>query len=94
MVAFVVKENIMSNMRLYRLVKSKKMGTNKRIDLDRAIEAFRWVCPNKSVLKKIDGTKEVYECFAQDCEKREYRCKGNICPRLRKFINILKEPEQ
>ena len=59
MVAFVVKENIMSNMRLYRLVKSKKMGTNKRIDLDRAIEAFRWVCPNKSVLKKIDGTRVI-----------------------------------
>ena len=39
-------------MRLYRLVKSKKMYTNKRIDLDRAIEAFRWACPNKSVLKK------------------------------------------
>lgn len=94
MVDFAVKENIMSNMRLYRLVKSKKMDTNKRIDLDRAIEAFRWSCPNKSVLKKMDGTKEVYECFASDCEKRKYRCKGNICPRLRQFINILKEPEQ
>lgn len=94
MVAFAAKENIMSNMRLYRHVKSKKMETNKRIDLDRAIEAFRWACPNKSVLKKIDGTKEVYECFASDCENRKYRCKGNICPRLRKFINILKEPEQ
>lgn len=66
----------------------------KKIDLDRAIEAFRWACPNNSVLKKLDGTKEVYECFAWDCEKRKYRCKGNICPRLRKFINILKEPEQ
>lgn len=33
----------------------------KNIDLDRAIAAFRWTCPNKSVLKKIDGTKEVYE---------------------------------
>ena len=38
----------------------------KKIDLDRAIEAFRWACPNNSVLKKIDGTKEVYECFAFD----------------------------
>lgn len=66
----------------------------KKIDLDRAIEAFRWACPNNSILKKLDGTKEVYECFAGDCEKRHYRCKGNICPRLRKFINILKEPEQ
>ena len=66
----------------------------KKIDLDRAIAAFRWTCPNKSVLKKIDGTKEVYECFAFDCNKRKYRCKGNICHSLRKFINILKEPEQ
>ena len=60
----------------------------KKIDLDRAIEAFRWACPNNSVLKKLDGTKEVHECFASDCKKRK------ICPRLRKFINILKEPEQ
>ena len=66
----------------------------KKIDLDRAIEAFRWACPNNSVLKKIDGTKEVYGCFAFDCKKRKYRCKGDICHRLRKFINILKEPEQ
>lgn len=94
MVSFAAKENNMSNMRSYRLVKSKKMDTKKKIDLDRAIEAFRWACPNNSVLKKLDGTKEVYECFALDCEKRKYRCKGNICPRLRKFINILKEPEQ
>lgn len=63
-------------------------------DIERAIEAYRWSCPNNSVLKKRDGTKEVYECFALDCEKRKYRCKGNICPRLRKFINILKEPKQ
>lgn len=33
----------------------------KKIDLDRVIEAFRLTCPNKSVLKKIDGIKEVYE---------------------------------
>lgn len=66
----------------------------KKIDLDRAIEAFRWACHSSSILKHLDGTKEAYGCFAGDCEKRHYRCKGNICPRLRKFINILKEPEQ
>lgn len=33
----------------------------KKIDLDRVIEAFIWTFPNKSVLKKIDCTKEVYE---------------------------------
>ena len=70
------------------------LNNMENIDLDRAIEAFRLACPNKSLLKKLDGTKEVYECFASDSEKRKYRCKGNICPRLRKFINILKEPEQ
>ena len=66
----------------------------KKIDLDRAIEAFRWACPNSTALKKLDGTKEVYECCASECEKRKYRCKGNICPCLRKFLNILQEPEQ
>lgn len=29
----------------------------KKIDLDRAIEAFRWACPNSTALKKLDGTR-------------------------------------
>ena len=30
----------------------------KKIDLERAIAAFRWACPNKSVLKKLDGKRQ------------------------------------
>lgn len=48
----------------------------KKIDLDRAIEAFRWACPNNSVLKKLDGTKEVYECFASDCKSGNISARG------------------
>ncbi len=66
----------------------------KKTDIDRAVEAFRWACPDSTILTRLDRTKEVFECFAVDCKKRKYQCKGNICPRLRKFINILKEPQQ
>lgn len=68
--------------------------SKKVIELDAAIEAFRFSCPNVTILTKLDGTKEPYSCFANDCKERDYRCKPNICPRLRKFINILKEPQQ
>lgn len=30
----------------------------KIIDLDKTIEAFRFSCPNVTILKKLDGTKE------------------------------------
>lgn len=30
----------------------------KKIDLDRAIEAFRWACPNNSVLKRLMALKK------------------------------------
>lgn len=63
-------------------------------DIEKAIKAFRWTCPYNSILKRLDGTKEPYECFANDCKTRHYRCKGNVCHRLRRFINILKEPQQ
>jgi hypothetical protein len=65
----------------------------KRIDIDKAIDAFRRTCPNSTELRHLDGTTEVYECFGLDCEKHSYRC-NYICKRLRKFISILKEPEQ
>lgn len=63
-------------------------------DIERAVEAYRWACPNNSILIHLDGIREVCECFAFDGKERNYRCEGNVCPRLRKFINILKEPEQ
>ena len=43
-------------------------------DIQKAIFAFRFTCKYNSILKKLDGTSEVYECFAHDSEKRGYRC--------------------
>ncbi|MFR4036322.1 MAG: hypothetical protein ACLTZT_00125 [Butyricimonas faecalis] len=61
-------------------------------DIQKAIFAFRFTCKYNSILKKLDGTSEVYECFAHDSEKRGYRCDGT-CKRLKRFIQILKEPK-
>ena len=65
----------------------------KRIDIDRAIDAFRRVCPHSIELKHLDGTTEPYECFGSKCKEHSYRC-NYICKGLRRFIDILKEPEQ
>ena len=65
----------------------------KRIDLDRAIDAFRRTCPDSIELKHLDGTTEPYGCFGSKCKEHSYRC-DYICKRLRRFIDILKEPEQ
>lgn len=65
----------------------------KRIDIDKAIDAFRRTCPNSTILRHLDGTTEAYECFGLDCESHSYRC-NYICKRLRRFIDMLKEPEQ
>ena len=65
----------------------------KRIDIDRAIDAFRRVCPHSIELKHLDGTTEPYECFGSKCKEHSYRC-NYICKSLRRFIDILKEPEQ
>ena len=65
----------------------------KRIDIDRAIDAFRRACPHSIELKHLDGTTEPYECFGSKCKEHSYRC-NYICKSLRRFIDILKEPEQ
>lgn len=65
----------------------------KRIDIDRAIDAFRRTCPDSAEIKYLDGTTEPYECFGSKCEEHSYRC-NYVCKRLRRFIDILKEPEQ
>ena len=66
----------------------------KQADIDRAVDAFRRCCPYNSILIQIDRTTIPYNCWEGDCKKHDYKCKGRICKRLRKFINILKEPEQ
>jgi len=63
-------------------------------DMERAIDAFRWACPDHFPCKRLDRTLYHDCCFAYDCKKRNYKCGKNVCKRLRKFINILKEPEQ
>ena len=65
----------------------------KKIDIDRAIDAFRRTCPDSTELKYSDGTTEPFECFRAKCKEHSYRCDYN-CKRLRRFIDILKEPEQ
>ena len=65
----------------------------KRIELYRAIDAFRRTCPDSIELKHLDGTTEPYACFGINCKEHSYRC-DYICKRLRRFIEILKEPEQ
>lgn len=62
-------------------------------DIQKAIFAFMFTCEHNSILQKLDGTLEVYECFAHDCKKRGYRCDGT-CKKLKRFIQILKEPKQ
>lgn len=62
-------------------------------DIQKAIFAFRYTCEHNSILTHLDGTQEVYECFAHDCKKGGYRCDGT-CRKLRRFIRILKEPKQ
>lgn len=62
-------------------------------DIDKAIKAYRFSCPYVSSCKHLDGTITPDSCFALDCRERNYKCKGEICPNLRKFINILKDPE-
>ena len=29
-----------------------------KVDIDRAVEAYRWSCPNSVICRKLDGTKE------------------------------------
>lgn len=62
-------------------------------DIQKAIFAFKFTCEHNSILKKLDGTLEVYECFAYGSGKRKYRCDGT-CKKLKRFIQILKEPKQ
>ena len=64
------------------------------IELRRAIDAFKWTCPDHVACKRLDGTKYHDGCFAYDCKEHNYKCGDRICKRLRRFINILKEPEQ
>ena len=66
----------------------------KQTDIDKAVEAFRWACPYSSPLIHLDRTKSAYNCWEYGSEKHNYKCGSHICKRLRKFINILKEPEQ
>lgn len=63
-------------------------------DFERAIDAFKWSCPHHTPCKRLDGTYYHSSCYDHDCEKHNYICGTRICKRLRKFINILKEPEQ
>ena len=63
-------------------------------DIDRAIMAFRYSCPNSTLLRHLDGTKEPYNCWEWNSQEHGFKCNGYICKRLRQFINILKEPQQ
>ena len=63
-------------------------------DIEKAVDAFRWVCGNHGACKRLDGTKYHSSCFDYDCKEHDYKCRDRICKRLRRFINILKEPDQ
>lgn len=63
------------------------------MNIDKAVSALRWTCEHNSILRHLDGTKEVFECFANDCKKRNYKCDGS-CNKVRLFKNILKESKQ
>lgn len=62
-------------------------------DIQKAALAFRYACEHNTILKRLDGTKEVYECFVPDCKERKYQCDGS-CKKMKMFIEILKEPKQ
>lgn len=66
----------------------------KQADIDRAVEAFRRCCPHSTPCKRLDGTTFVMNCWEWGSKEHGYKCENRICKRLRKFINILKEPEQ
>ena len=63
-------------------------------DIKRAVDAFRWTCPYHTSCKRLDGTYFHYSCRDWDAKKYNYKCGTRICKRLRRFINILKQPEQ
>lgn len=63
-------------------------------EIKQAVEAYRRCCPSGATCKNLDGTTFVMECYANDCKEHNYKCGSRICKRLRKFINILKEPKQ
>jgi hypothetical protein len=66
----------------------------KQEDIDKAIMAYRYSCPDGTLLKYLDGTKEPHSCWEFNSKKHGYKCNGYMCKRLRKFVNILKEPTQ
>lgn len=63
-------------------------------ELERVIDAYRWVCPYHTPCKRLDGTYYHHSCFEWGSDKYNYKCVPRICKRLRRFINILKQPEQ
>jgi hypothetical protein len=63
-------------------------------EIERAIDAYRWVCPYHAPCKRLDGTYYHHSCFEWGSDKYNYKCAPRICKRLRRFINILKQPEQ
>ena len=66
-------------------------------DIAIALRAFCWNCPDSTILKKLDGTQDPYECFNSYHNKNrerslKYRCDGK-CKRAKKFVQMLKEPK-